>query len=301
VITLAQTSEFFNSVGGDRKYKAEDWAEYFNSFITNGVFPNPSTGLQVLANNNMTLTIKMGKAWINGYFYYNTADLSITLATADGALNRIDRVVVRWDLQTRAMTTEIKQGTYSANPTPPALQRDADTYELALADVAVGAGVITIGQAQITDLRLNNNLCGLVVGTVGELDTAAFNAQLQGWFAQYQSQSAAEFNGFQAFVEGLKISSNNDFSAFQTWLANFETTASGQFQSWFEILQNTLDENTASNMYNLIGSNTQRIHLLEQMIFTGDISTNPYIILFDNLDGVIATGIWNQGMRCLEC
>ena len=31
-------SSFFNSVGGDRKYKAEDWAEYFGSFIGNGVF-----------------------------------------------------------------------------------------------------------------------------------------------------------------------------------------------------------------------------------------------------------------------
>ncbi len=41
-----QKSMFFNSSQGDRVYKAEDWADYFSSFIGNGVFPNPSSGLQ---------------------------------------------------------------------------------------------------------------------------------------------------------------------------------------------------------------------------------------------------------------
>ena len=48
-----EKSSFFNSVSHDRTYKAEDWAEYFASFIGNGVFPVPSTGLQVVANDGM--------------------------------------------------------------------------------------------------------------------------------------------------------------------------------------------------------------------------------------------------------
>ncbi|MGH4125286.1 MAG: hypothetical protein ACREV6_20405 [Clostridium sp.] len=40
-----EKSSFFNSVEGDRKYKASDFASYFNSLLTNGVFPNPSTNL----------------------------------------------------------------------------------------------------------------------------------------------------------------------------------------------------------------------------------------------------------------
>ena len=61
-----EKSSFFNSVSHDRTYKAEDWAEYFASFIGNGVFPVPSTGLQVVANDGMKLNVKTGKAWING-------------------------------------------------------------------------------------------------------------------------------------------------------------------------------------------------------------------------------------------
>lgn len=39
-----EKSSFFNSVSHDRTYKAEDWAEYFASFIGNGVFPRPFDG-----------------------------------------------------------------------------------------------------------------------------------------------------------------------------------------------------------------------------------------------------------------
>ncbi|MBU3153892.1 hypothetical protein [Clostridium estertheticum] len=53
-----EKSSFFNSVAGDRKYKASNFADYFNSLLTNGVFPNPSTNLQVINNNNMTITVK---------------------------------------------------------------------------------------------------------------------------------------------------------------------------------------------------------------------------------------------------
>ncbi|MBQ4268732.1 MAG: hypothetical protein IJB97_03670, partial [Clostridia bacterium] len=199
-----EKSSFFNSVSHDRTYRAEDWAEYFASFIGNGVFPVPSTGLQVVVDNGMNLLLKAGKAWINGYFYNNTSDLTITIGTADGQLNRIDRIVVRWDLTNRIISAEVKSSAYSASPTAPALQRDADIYELALADVYVGAGVTTITQSNITDQRLNTSLCGIVAAVVDQIDTEAFNAQLQAWFAEYQSLSAAEYNTLVSYMNSLK-------------------------------------------------------------------------------------------------
>jgi hypothetical protein len=295
-----EKSSFFNSVSGDRKYKAEEWAEYFASFIANGVFPNPSTGLQVLADGGMAITIKTGKAWINGYFYYNTGDLSITLDTADGVLNRIDRVVVRLDLQEREISVSVKKGTYSATPTAPELQRDADAYELAIGDVLVGAGAVSITQANITDQRLNTTLCGLVVGTVGTLDTTAFSAQLNAWFELYQSMSATQYSTLVAYMDALKIESDADYVALQAWFSAYQTSANAEFQSWFDTLQNTLDENTAANLYNQITVMGERVTLLEKMVFT-DMDTYPYMILFDDLDGVVANGVWNAGLRCLEC
>lgn len=295
-----EKSSFFNSVSHDRTYRAEDWAEYFASFIGNGVFPVPSTGLQVVVDNGMNLLLKAGKAWINGYFYNNTSDLTITIGTADGQLNRIDRIVVRWDLTNRIISAEIKSSAYSASPTAPALQRDADIYELALADVYVGAGVTTITQSNITDQRLNTSLCGVVAAVVDQIDTEAFNAQLQAWFAEYQSLSAAEYNTLVSYMNSLKLQGNTQYDAFEQHMADFEAQAAAEFNSWFKGLQDVLDENAAANLMNVTNALDARVDLIEAVIFN-DITENPFLILFDDLSGVSSTGVWNEALQRIEC
>lgn len=295
-----EKSSFFNSVSHDRTYRAEDWAEYFASFIGNGVFPVPSTGFQVVVDNGMNLLLKAGKAWINGYFYNNTSDLTITIGTADGQLNRIDRIVVRWDLTNRIISAEVKSSAYSASPTAPALQRDADIYELALADVYVGAGVTTITQSNITDQRLNTSLCGVVAAVVDQIDTEAFNAQLQAWFAEYQSLSAAEYNTLVSYMNSLKLQGNTQYDAFEQHMADFEAQAAAEFNSWFKGLQDVLDENAAANLMNVTNALDARVDLIEAVIFN-DITENPFLILFDDLSGVSSTGVWNEALQRIEC
>ena len=295
-----EKSSFFNSVSHDRTYRAEDWAEYFASFIGNGVFPVPSTGLQVVIDNGMNLLLKAGKAWINGYFYNNTSDLTITIGTADGQLNRIDRIVVRWDLTNRIISAEVKSSAYSASPTAPALQRDADIYELALADVYVGAGVTAITQSNITDQRLNTSLCGIVAAVVNQIDTEAFNAQLQAWFAEYQSLSAAEYNTLVSYMNSLKLQGNTQYDAFEQHMADFEAQAAAEFNSWFNGLQDVLDENAAANLMNVTNALDARVDLIEAVIFN-DITENPFLILFDDLSGVSSTGVWNEALQRIEC
>lgn len=295
-----EKSSFFNSVSHDRTYRAEDWAEYFASFIGNGVFPVPSTGLQVVVDNGMNLLLKAGKAWINGYFYNNTSDLTITIGTADGQLNRIDRIVVRWDLTNRIISAEVKSSAYSASPTAPALQRDADIYELALADVYVGAGVTTITQSSITDLRLDTTVCGVVAAVVEQIDTEAFNTQLQAWFAEYQSLSAAEYNTLVSYMNSLKLQGNTQYDAFEQHMADFEAQAAAEFNSWFNGLQEVLDENAAANLMNITNALDARVDLIEAVIFN-DITENPFLILFDDLSGVSSTGVWNEALQRIEC
>ncbi len=166
-------SSFFNSIGGDRKYDASKFAEYFNSFIGNGVFPMPLDGLQVVSNDDMTVTVKEGKAWINGYIMINDDDYILPIDVADGVLKRIDRVVVRLDVVDREIRVEVKKGTFASSPVAPTLQRDADAYELALADINIVAGAVSIVAANITDLRDDADLCGkvdsLIAGDINAL------------------------------------------------------------------------------------------------------------------------------------
>lgn len=295
-----QKSSFFNSVKGDRRYKAEEWAEYFAAFIGNGIFPNPATNLMVQANVNMTVAVKAGKAWINGYFFNNTTDTTIQLDTADGVLKRIDRVVVKWSLTNRSITLSLKKGANASSPIAPALQRDADVYELALADIAVGNGTVEILQTNITDRRLNSDLCGFVTQTVQTIDTSQLAAQLEAWFTEYQTLSAEEYQQLLGFFESLKIQGGEEFVALQAWFADYKAQANNDFTTWFNGLQDVLDENAETHILNLINALTARVTMVEDVIFN-DITTNPYLIMFDDLVGIIAGGVWNESQQRIEC
>ena len=295
-----EKSSFFNSVSHDRTYKAEDWAEYFASFIGTGVFPVPSTGLQVVAGSGMNVTVRAGKAWINGYFYQNTGDLTVQLATADGQLNRIDRIVVQWNLTNRTITAKVKSSGFSASPSAPAVQRDADIFELVLADVFVAAGVTAITQSRITDQRLNTSLCGVVAAVVDQIDTTAFNAQLQAWFAEYESLSEEQYNSLASYMNSLKLQGNVQYDAFEQHMAAFETQAAADFNAWFSGLQDVLDENAVTNLTNITNALDARVDLLEAVLFN-DITENPFLILFADLDGITATGVWNAALQRIEC
>ena len=295
-----EKSSFFNSREGDRRYKAEDWASYFASFISNGVMPLPSSGLQVVSGENMTIQLREGKAWINGYFYNNTDYHNLTLDVADGVLNRIDRIVIRWDLTARNILSAIKKGTPSASPVAPTLQRDADVYEIAVADVLVNKGATAITQGNITDQRLNGELCGVSAGIIQQIDTTEFNAQLQAWFAEYMDLSKKEFDNLVAYFNSLRLQSDVEYKAFVEYLNAYKTQSKAEFDTWFETIKAILDENAAGNLLNLITALQDRVKLIENVLFN-DITANPFLIVFDNLDGIITSGVWNEELQRIEC
>lgn len=253
-----EKSSFFNAVidqngTPDRSYLAEDFARYFASFIGNGVFPNPSSQLQVVAvDNNMQIRIRQGKAWINGYFYENTDYYIFKLDPADGVLNRIDRVVLRLDFLERKIKAVVKKGKYGSTPVASALQRDADAYEIALADIYVRAGAISITQSDITDLRLNSNVCGIVHGVVDQVDTTAIFNQFQSWYSQTKETYDKDIAMWtkdkkEDFDKWYSTNTQAFLNQFQTWFENTEIWEK-DFNNWFETLKDKLDGNIAAKL-----------------------------------------------------
>lgn len=285
---MATTSGFFNSINGDRRYLAQNFASYFASFIGNGVFPNPSNGLQVYASTNMNVTVKSGRAWINGYDFINDSDYNLIIERADGVLNRIDRIVVRLDLSLRQITIEIKKGTFASSPVAPTLQRDSVIHELGIADVYVGKGVTTISQSYITDLRLNSNYCGIVAGVVEQIDTSSVFNQYQDWFNTYSIVKAQEFADWQQATKDVVAewiqTTQTDFEtwmleqtdSFLTWRMNEEnemsqwrTNKEKDFSDWFSYIKGQLSTDAAGNLQNQIIEHT----VSELPHFTEDATT----------------------------
>lgn len=252
---MAITSGFFMSIDGDRKYKADFFAQYFATFIGNGVFPNPATNLQIIANDDMTVTVKPGKGWINGYVVFNDDDYILSIDPADGVLNRIDRIILRWDLIDREIKALVKQGAFASAPVAPSLQRDADAYELAIADIAVNKGVTSITQTNITDLRLNKELCGIVHGVVNQVDTTAVFNQFENWYKQTKADYDADMKTWtqekkDAFNLWYTTNTNEFAERFDAWFNANTTNWDAGFTDWFEEVRGRLTEDPATDILN---------------------------------------------------
>lgn len=238
----------FNSVNGDRKYKSEEFSEYFATFIGNGIFVKPSDCLQIIAaGNSMNIIVRPGKAWINGRYLINDEDYTYPLSPGDATLNRIDRIVIRCDYTERKMSVSVKKGALSASPVAPTLKRDADAYELALADIYVAKGALTVSQAAITDTRLNNSLCGLMHAVVNQVDTTTIFNQYQSWFNDYSNLKAGEFNTWtEEQKTTFELWRDMEEVLFSAWSTDQKTA----FDAWFATVKDILDTNVAGNLFN---------------------------------------------------
>ncbi|MFR1801088.1 MAG: hypothetical protein ACLSWS_03445 [Faecalispora jeddahensis] len=208
----------FNSVSGDREYDAEDFAAYFADMISSGVSAN-GDNLGVTPAGGLNLSVGPGKAMIQGHQYRNTATLQFTVP-AGNSNPRIDRVVARLDVAARRPLLAVVSGTPSSTPTPPALTRNNDYYEIGLAEIYVAASAIEISAANITDTRTDNDVCGVVRCLVEKLDIEAF-----------MKNNWATFNSFMQKSKSV-------------------------FMEWFAQVREVLDEDTAGYLFNLINAHT---------------------------------------------
>lgn len=289
---MAIRSGMFNSVrdgqgNGDRKYLAEFFAAYFSSFIGNGIFPNPSTGLQIMAGGNMRTIVKSGKGWIDGYFLINDGDVYLDHDTSDAILKRIDRVVMRLDFGARSIEIKVKKGQFASSPVAPSLERTAYAWELALADVTVRNGVLEITQTDIADTRMNTELCGIVHGVIDQVDTTTIFNQYQDWFNEYSIEKASEFLKWQEKVTAeLETWITNEQTDFESWKQSeellFKTWSDGQkadFESWFQTIKDILDTNVAGNLQNEIDNhlNSSMPHkfLIGSDVYKYGLALNP--------------------------
>lgn len=202
-----EKSGFFNALKSsagtyDRNYLAEDFASYFSRFISNGVFPNPSTGLQVLANAipDMSITLQPGYAYINGYTYQNTAPITFEIGIADGVFNRKDAIFIRYDKIGRLISAIKVAGTPGVMAVAPAPSRTSDYWDICVAIIDISAGAVSIQQSNIVDTRMNLDVCGIVTGLIEQVDTTTLYNQVQNDLAQFKSVSQAEFNAWFADI-----------------------------------------------------------------------------------------------------
>ncbi len=186
---------FFNSTEGDiREYRASEFAEYFSRFLTDGLYTeNGNAGLKVNVSNGLNINIDTGYAFVRGYMYHNDMVITKTLDAADSILDRIDRIVLRFDEVDREIKIIVKKGILSSTPVATNIEVTTSVKEMTLAQVRIRKGITTISANDITDERLKDT-CGLVQ-LLAEVPLNDLMEQWNTWFEGRQNETGGRVFG----------------------------------------------------------------------------------------------------------
>jgi hypothetical protein len=129
-------------------------------------------------------------------------------------------------------------GVPATTPIAPELTRTSSIYEIGLANILIPTSSTSVSQERITDTRLDTSRCGLV-HALNDFDSSTLY---------------------------------NQISADMT---SFKTTEQANFNTWFESIQETLDESTAGHLLNLIQAIPLQMHPVGELYPTLNANFNP--------------------------
>lgn len=179
---MAERSGFYNakklSNGSyDRTYDASDFAKYFANFVGNGVYGSPADQLKVIHNTGLSVKVKAGKAFIDGYWYELDEDKVVQLNVNSGTGSSNTVIVAELNKADRKITVKAREFVSSVYPIS-----TTSIHELVLAIISNKVGATTITEGDITDTRLNTEYCGIVAALIQQLDFGKAYSQFEGQF-----------------------------------------------------------------------------------------------------------------------
>ncbi|MBO5715102.1 MAG: hypothetical protein J6S23_01760 [Clostridia bacterium] len=164
------------------EYDAHD-AETYLCTRTSGVF-SAENNFAISVSGTRQVTVSPGIAWINngefkGKSVVSTAPENITIPSADGSLNRIDLLVLRFDVSTNKTIFAIKSGVPAVSPVSPKPSKESAIYELGLYTIYISAGSVNVIESDISSVMLDESYCGVMRDAVTGLPTAQIQKQAE--------------------------------------------------------------------------------------------------------------------------
>lgn len=138
-----------------------------------------SDHLRVEKGKGLTLTVKAGRANINGAFYWQKDDETITLTNSSST--KTYNIVLRLNDNDSYRNISVVASEL--------ITRTDSIYDLVLATVKVQGNSTEIKGSDITDTRLDSSRCGVVTNAIKQIDTTQFFNQ----FAEAIAEAKQEY------------------------------------------------------------------------------------------------------------
>lgn len=218
----------------DRAITSDPYRKLLKTLFTNGILPDVSTNLQVMAKEGLTLSVLSGFAMVEGCMKLQEKDLTITLDPGD-SLPRIDRVVMRLDVNddVRACELAIIKGTPATSPIAPNLVRSSSVYDICLAAVTVNSNTQEIINANIEDTRYDDDVCG-VISSLSKFDTSSIYLQIQSDLEEFKRVSQKDYEDW----------TDSEKEAWVGWVTFNENS----FTEWYNKMKDQLSQDVAGHL-----------------------------------------------------
>lgn len=273
-------SGFYDSINHDRLYGADDFSDYFEGLISDGIYAGIGKEFRVFADGStMGVQVDTGRAKILNKYVRNTDILEVEIDAADSENPRWDAVCVSVNLDEayRNGYIDVHKGTPAADPQKPDVPDTNAAKLFVLAYVYVPAQAAAITAENVNDNRGAAN-CPYVVGITGTenivnvVQEAATNAQSQitatvadaqtqisGFVTDAQTKTNKFITDAQTQVDTTLHAQQAQFNKFladsetdlQNLETNFNTWWDNQKQNKIKLLENTrqyIDKNAAGSI-----------------------------------------------------
>lgn len=303
-------SGFYDSINHDRLYGADDFSDYFEGLISDGIYAGIGKEFRVFADGStMGVQVDTGRAKILNKYVRNTDILEVEIDAADSENPRWDAVCVSVNLDEayRNGYIDVHKGTPAADPQRPDVPDTNAAKLFVLAYVYVPAQATVINAENVNDNRGAAN-CPYVVGITGTenivnvVQEAATNAQSQ--ITATVADAQTQISGF---VTDAQSKTNKFVADAQSQIDTALTTQQTQFNNF--LTDSETDLKNLQNNFNTWWDNQKqnKIKLLEntrQYIdknAAGSIQiTSDRYSLDDEIAGTAVMNVYRNGLRMVR-
>ncbi|OSP88257.1 hypothetical protein B9W73_02680 [Lactococcus lactis] len=195
---------------GDREYSSDEFAEFFSTLFKPGVVAtaNFGTGLQITESASLGMRVKFGSGEAFSSFgrnYVHDKDEEVTVPIASTLQDRSDSVAIQFNKSQREAFFVYKESDVTVT-------RTDSIFELQIAKILVPKNSTQITNANITDMRANESVCGYF-SPHGKLNTGDITAQFTAWFESFKGKLGTDpATNLQLQVDSLKTETDSILS-----------------------------------------------------------------------------------------
>lgn len=215
-------------------------AQTYHATRSSGIFSDGDFRCSASGEDN-TVTISAGLGWIaprkfEGMSISEQTETTKELSIADALSPRWDIIAIQFDREKNKTDIIVKKGTANSEPQMPERVTTELIYELYLCKIYRPAGSVVIDPANITDLRLDKQYCGIMSSAIDEIDTQGIVEQANGVIKNLNTNGEKE-------IQKIKTNGEQLITELQKKIKEVESGASDMLKITYDTNNNgTVDD-----------------------------------------------------------